>query len=257
MLFSIITVGRNDLHGLELTYQSVISQLSEDYEWIVVDGNSNDGTVDWLSKLNFYRLRWISEPDKGIFDAMNKGIAMAKGRFLIFMNSFDEFANVNVLENVSRAIDESTIKPELIYGDVIDVSLDLTEYYKKARRPKDLWKGMFTSHQSIFFKNRKDLIYSLRFKYSSDYAFITLYLKETSADRILYLKQPLCKFKLGGSNEINRYPAIKEDYLIRRDVMKMGVPKCLGLFILHLAHTFFKKNMPRLTRQIRYAHFRG
>lgn len=256
MLFSIVTVCRNDLYGLELTFRSVASQSCDDYELIVVDGNSKDGTVDWLSNLNFSRLRWITEPDKGIFDAMNKGIGMAKGRYLIFMNSFDEFAHGNVLKEISCSIKESRVEPKLIYGDSIDVALDLKEYYKKARRPQDLWKGMFASHQAIIFKNNKNLLYPLRYKYASDYAYIALHLKEIPEEGILYLEQPLCKFKLGGCNETERYPAIKEDYLIRRDVIKIGVPKCMLLYVLHAIHTFLKRSFPGITRQIRYVSIR-
>ena len=253
MLFSIITVCHNDLHGLELTFRSVIGQSCNDYEWIVIDGNSEDGTVAWLSGLNFPRLRWSSEADNGIFDGMNKGIGSANGKYLIFMNSFDEFANEDVLKNISSAIQESSPEPEFIYGDAIDVSLDLKEYYKKARKPKQLWRGMFTSHQSMIFKNRNDLLYPLKYKYASDYAYIALHLKGIPDDRILYLKQPFCKFKLGGYNEINRYPAIKEDFLIRRDVMQIGVPKCVVLYIFHSLHTLLKKSVPGIMRQIRYA----
>ncbi len=252
ILFSIITVCRNDHNGLEQSFKSVIFQTCINYEWIVVDGNSHDGTVEWLSKLNSDMFRWVSEPDKGIFHAMNKGIDMAKGRYLIFLNSFDEFAHENVLKNISLAIEQKN--PELIYGDAIDVSPSFTEYYKIAHRPKDLWKGMFTSHQAIVFKNRKGLYYPLEYKYASDYAYIALHLKETPEDRILYLKEAFCKFKLGGCNETLRFHAIKEDYLIRRKVMNLGLSKSIALYLLHFIHTILKKSMPAISRKVRYAY---
>ncbi len=88
MLFSVITVTRNNLVGLRRTHESLRIQSCGDYEWIVVDGASDDGTADYLKKTG---ANWVSEPDRGIYDAMNKGIARAQGRWLIFMNAGDEF----------------------------------------------------------------------------------------------------------------------------------------------------------------------
>ena len=84
-LFSIITICWNNLTELKKTFQSVDLQSCKDFEWIVIDGNSKDGTKEWLEKNTL--ANWISEPDGGIYDAMNKGIDKASGEYLIFMNS--------------------------------------------------------------------------------------------------------------------------------------------------------------------------
>ena len=89
MLFSIITINYNNAEGLEGTIQSVVSQQFIDYEYIVVDGNSTDDSLDLLKKYSSYITFYISEPDKGVYDALNKGVQVAKGDYIIFMNSGD------------------------------------------------------------------------------------------------------------------------------------------------------------------------
>ena len=88
-LFSIITVCRNNLGELKQTYDSIKGLNGSDHEWIVIDGNSEDGTKEWLKQIP--SAKWISEPDSGIYNAMNKGIRHASGNYLIFMNSGDCF----------------------------------------------------------------------------------------------------------------------------------------------------------------------
>ena len=97
---SVITISYNAVNEIENTLLSVINQKYSNIEYIVVDGGSNDGTVDIIRKYENYIDKWISEPDNGIYDAMNKGIDMASGEWLNFMNSGDMFLNDMVLENV-------------------------------------------------------------------------------------------------------------------------------------------------------------
>ena len=97
---SIITICRNVAKDLERTIKSVQYQTYKDYEYIIVDGNSSDNTVDIINQYESVITKWISEPDKGIYDAMNKGIKMASGEWLIMMNAGDYFADPDVLEKV-------------------------------------------------------------------------------------------------------------------------------------------------------------
>src|SRR5689334_2579961 len=89
---SIITVCLNNLQGLKKTKAS-IEQLEGNYEWIIIDGESNDGTVEMLERINQPNIRWISERDSGLYDAMNKGISYSSGTYVVFINSGDEIAN--------------------------------------------------------------------------------------------------------------------------------------------------------------------
>ena len=116
-MISIITVNRNNAHGLQMTMQSVLSQTYLDIEYIVVDGASTDNSVEVIDSFSDdTRLRWISEEDNGIYHAMNKGIRMANGKYLIFMNSGDEFYSNDVLKNVVLAISSNSF--DIYYGDV-------------------------------------------------------------------------------------------------------------------------------------------
>lgn len=116
-MISVITVNRNNAHGLQLTMQSVLSQTYVDIEYIVVDGASTDNSVEVIEGFaSDMRLRWISEKDNGIYHAMNKGIRMANGKYLIFMNSGDEFYSNDVLKDV--LVDINSIPADIYYGDV-------------------------------------------------------------------------------------------------------------------------------------------
>nr|MBC8490102.1 glycosyltransferase [Bacteroidota bacterium] len=170
--FSIITVCKDNLEELKKTHESIIAQTINDYEWIVIDGNSRDGTLGWLERTNL--ANWISEPDKGIFDAMNKGLNKSSGKYIIFMNSGDTFASEEVLSKARTSIENNSY-PVFIYGDSIDISEDNNEFYRKAKNYKKLWMGMITQHQAMFFKREKvgKTKYSEEYYLTADYAFVS------------------------------------------------------------------------------------
>jgi putative colanic acid biosynthesis glycosyltransferase len=97
MRYSIITVCRNNLNGLQRTCESIEAQSFSDFEWIVIDGASTDGTVEFMTNKVQDNISFFSEPDEGLYDAMNKGIDKASGDYLIFMNSGDQFMSGNSL----------------------------------------------------------------------------------------------------------------------------------------------------------------
>jgi glycosyltransferase involved in cell wall biosynthesis len=165
-LISIITVTMNNLNGLKRTLTSALTQSFSDYEIIVIDGDSSDETKTYLESINSDSVRWISEPDGGIFDAMNKGIQLSCGNWLIFMNSGDSFANAEVLANV-----HSYLCPDyaVVYGNY-----NLDNCKKRVALPiKHLGVcGLMTSHQAIFINKElcgQILSYNCRFRICSDY----------------------------------------------------------------------------------------
>lgn len=252
MLFSIITICYNDLEGLKMTYDSVKKQKNKDYEIIIIDGNSTDGTKEWLKNINEENIIWKSEPDKGIFDGMNKGLAMASGDYIIFMNSSDEFENSLVLDKISKRIRVCKIKPIFIYGDSIDSTSEGKRLYKKARNYKNNWKGLFTSHQAMMFKNKTGIRFQLKYSLAADYAYVAEYINLANDENILELKFPICNFKLGGTNETERFKALKEDFQIRREIIGISYYYSSLLFVLHFIHTLLKRAFPFLTQSIRY-----
>ncbi|MBK8805458.1 MAG: glycosyltransferase [Bacteroidales bacterium] len=257
MLFSVITVTWNNLEGIKATHASLLGQDSKNWEWIIIDGNSTDGTKEWLKQLNLSACRWVSEPDSGIFDAMNKGISKAEADYIIFMNAGDEFYADNTLSDIENQIAKQTTKPLFIYGDAIDFTTEGNSFLKKAKSHKLLYKTMFTSHQSMFFNRtfgeKHNVRYPLEYKITGDYAYIALFLKNISNDSaVLKLDFPFCRFLLGGTNEIHRYKALKEDYKIRREIMGMGYVNAKKLYVMHFLHTKIKKNIPVIARILRY-----
>jgi glycosyltransferase involved in cell wall biosynthesis len=114
-LVSIITINLNNAVGLELTIKSVISQVLDDYEYLIIDGGSQDDSLDIIKNYSTSNLFWLSEPDRGVYDAMNKGISKSRGSYLLFLNSGDSFLNENSLQIL---VDNSNGE-DLIYGDLI------------------------------------------------------------------------------------------------------------------------------------------
>ena len=109
LLLSIITVNRNNAAGLERTLSCLAQQSYKAYQQIVVDGASEDGSVGVIADPRFKVDRWVSEPDTGIYNAMNKAIRMATGRYLLFINSGDELANASALEMATKAVEDKDI----------------------------------------------------------------------------------------------------------------------------------------------------
>lgn len=121
MVLTIITINRNNAAGLEKTMKSVLSQTRTDFEYVVVDGASTDGSVDvirYLADSFGDRLKWISEPDKGIYNAMNKCIRMAAGEYVQFLNSGDSLASPEVVEKMYAALEKDGY-PSILYGNML------------------------------------------------------------------------------------------------------------------------------------------
>ena len=121
MILSIITINRNNAAGLEKTMQSVLSQTRTDYEYVVVDGASTDDSVAVIERLAPAfgdRLKWISEPDKGIYNAMNTGIGMATGEYIQILNSGDSLVSPDVTDKMYAALEKEG-HPSILYGNML------------------------------------------------------------------------------------------------------------------------------------------
>lgn len=167
---TIITVVRNDINNVEKTILSILSQSYSDIEYIVVDGASTDGTLDVIKKFADKISYWISEPDKGVYDAMNKGIAVSTGDFVIFMNSGDTFHSVDAIEKMCLGKVE---KDTIVYGNVSVKYWDgvyvekPNEFFKTSMK----FKGVGICHQTVFFPGEvlRKMKYDLSYRISSDY----------------------------------------------------------------------------------------
>ncbi len=144
---SIITIVYNDAKGLERTIKSVINQTFTDYEYIIIDGGSTDGTIEIIKKYSAQITKWISEPDKGIYDAMNKGIKMADGEWISMMNAGDIFADSHVLRQVFSLNIPSN--KTFIYSDIYTLRKNGQRIY----RPLSYDKGNLI-HQAIIYRRK-------------------------------------------------------------------------------------------------------
>lgn len=174
---SIITVCYNSAKTIEKTIQSVVAQTYQNIEYIIVDGVSKDGTLDIIKPYENNIHQFISESDKGLYDAMNKGIALATGDIIGILNSDDVFFDNQVLEKVAHFHQSNTIDASV--GDIIqrnETGKILRKYSAKNWSPQKLTLGFMPPHPSIFFKRalfQQLGNYRLDFKIGADYELIT------------------------------------------------------------------------------------
>lgn len=251
-LFSIITVNLNHLDGLKRTCESVESQVFTDYEWLVIDGASTDGSFDFLHEKRKEANReakpfsFTSEVDKGIYDAMNIGMQRACGRYLIFMNAGDCFASAKTLEIIAPHTEK---KPDFIYGDALETKKNNAKpHYKEARQYKEMPWGMFTHHQAMIYSRLKvrdwKMHYSLLYKIAADYDFTARFL--LNANKIIYIKQPICLFEHGGISQKQAFKGRREQYIIREKLEMLSQAKNLGIFIAQSIGWHIKAISPSL-----------
>lgn len=170
---SIITINYNNAKGLERTLNSIINQDSKDFEYVVVDGDSADESKEIIEKNKNYIDKWISEPDSGVYNAMNKGIEMASGNYLLFLNSGDKLADDNVIAKVLPLLENNS---DIIYGNLIYSLNETPQTLFVPSKKVDLtyFLNSFLPHPSSFIKKslfQKIGFYNEKFKIISDWEF--------------------------------------------------------------------------------------
>ena len=218
MTFSIITVTYNAAQWLERTMQSVLSQTYPDIEYIIVDGSSTDGTINIITNYELRITKWISEPDKGLYDAMNKGLKLAAGDYVWFINAGDRIHSENTIQEIVNRLSPFAfhLSPDIIYGkteisDAQGNSLGM----RRLKAPEKLtWKnfkmGMLVSHQSFIVKREIAELYDLQYHYAADFDWCIRCLKKT--DNILNTHLTLSYFLEAGFSSANRKASLKERY---------------------------------------------
>lgn len=178
-LFSIITVCRNAEKEIGHTLDSIINQRFRDFEFIVIDGASTDSTLKAIEDSGAVPSLLISEPDNGIYDAMNKGLAHAKGEYVIFLNAGDSFHSADTLERIAAAISlcvkENDEKPGVVYGDTVIVGHDREELAPRhLSAPAELTlksfaDGMVVCHQAFIALRKITSRFDVKYRFSADY----------------------------------------------------------------------------------------
>lgn len=238
MLFSIITVSRNHLDGLKRTHESLRAQDFNDYEWVVIDGASGDGTVGYLQTTSAV---WLSEPDRGIYDAMNKGIERARGEYLIFMNAGDAFAAPVVLEKLALHAGV-----DFIYGDALEGGA-----YKHARSHTRYANGMFTHHQAMIYRRAVigDLRYDTNYKIAADYKFTIEFIRRAKTTSCV--PYPICDFEPGGISQKKTGLGRKEQFAIRRELRICSLSKNVFIYSMQAGAIFVRAMAPALYWRVR------
>lgn len=207
MKISIITTTYNSASTVEDTFRSLLRQGYQDIEYIVVDGYSTDGTIDIIKRYEPQfegKMKWISEKDEGIYDAMNKGLAMATGDIVGILNSDDFFSADDVIE---RMVSEFTDDVDLIYGDihfVRDSNLKKSIRYYSGRifRPSMVRWGFFPPHPSLYVRRsiyEKYGYYKAEYRISADFEMIAR-LCYVHKLRYRYIHMDFVTMRMGGAS---------------------------------------------------------
>lgn len=222
MFFSIVTITRNNLAGLKTTAASLENQNCRDFEWIVIDGDSCDGTKGYLPSLPAISL---SEPDRGIYDAMNKGIDRARGDYLIFLNAGDALAAPDVLHRLRNDI----AGEDFIYGDSLEGGRT-----KPARPHHKIALGMPTHHQAMAYRRDRigGLRYDIAYPIAADYKFTMVFLIQSRTAR--YCPYPLCIFEQGGISQTRARQGRIEQFFIREEARLCSAT---GNILIYLGQT--------------------
>ena len=201
-LFSIVTVVYNGEQYLEETILSVINQNYKNIEYIIIDGGSSDGTVDIIKKYEDRITYWVSEKDNGIYDAMNKGISVATGSFINFMNAGDNFYSNDVLTNIANKIELHD--NDIIYGNVVYERQDGTLFIddKSRKKQANIYE---INHQSCFYNldlHEKYGVYSMKYPISADFLFLNRAIKK-SGNNPLKVDVSVVKYDETGFSRVN------------------------------------------------------
>ena len=242
MKCSIIKINYNNLDCLEKTIQSVFNHTCHNFEYIIIDGASNDGTLEVIRKYESRISKVISEKDKGIYDAMNKGLAQAGGDYILFMNSGDEIYDRETVAQVFATAENA----DIYYGE--------TEMYddqwqslgqRRDQSPETFnWKsfkyGMNISHQAIYIKRSLCSPYDLQYKYSADIDWIIKAAKKST--HIVNTRRYVAKYLVGGISKQKHLASLKERFRIFTKYYGFLPNVFNHLFIAFKLGTYFLKH---------------
>ena len=233
MKITIITATYNSIQHIPDVLESIRLQSHPNIEHIVVDGGSTDGTVEYLQQSNQIS-QLITEPDKGIYDALNKGIKLATGDVIGFLHSDDMLASNDIIQNIVRifaaATNEYAQRPDVVYGDLVFIDQENTDKivrYWKSQSFKHglLERGWMPPHPTVFMRREvyvKHGLFNINLKCAADYDYILRVFRDRALT-ISYLPEVITKMRVGGvstkgfGNMINKkledYQVLKENQM--------------------------------------------
>lgn len=245
---SIITVCKNDARNLEKTILSVISQSFKNFEYIIIDGDSNDDTIQIFNKYKSYISKFISEPDTGIFNAQNKGINYAKGEYLCFLNAGDYFTNAEILKKVF----DNEPTADIIYGDINYKFSNGIIYRKRSFKKMTSLKFLIESlpHPSCLIRKtvfEKIGLMDEDYKISSDYEFfLRAIIRHKCSTQ--YISLPIAVFNLEGLSSKNEHSHSAKTE--RNNIQQKNIDRKTLLFF-----RYFRIPLIILLKKIRYFYY--
>lgn len=214
--FSIITVTFNASQTIDATIKSIKEQTFTDFEFIVMDGASKDDTLEKIRNANINNTNITSEPDKGLYDAMNKAIKVATGEFLIFLNAGDTFSDNDALHRIADTAKRT--HADVVYGQtqLINEKGEIVGM-RHLTAPKNLTfdsfkHGMLVCHQAFIVRNKIAPQYDLSYRFSADYEWCLRVLKKSA--RNAYVGGTIINFLQGGTTNKNHKSSLKERFRI-------------------------------------------
>lgn len=237
MKISVITVSYNSARTITDAIKSVLSQNHNAIEYIVIDGDSKDNTVDIVKSFGNQITKWISEPDKGIYDAMNKGLKLVSGEIVGMLNSDDFYYNNEVLSHVAKAFEDEAL--DAVFGNLIFVDpnkLDKTvrSYSSKNWHPKKFARGFMPAHPTFFVRRKfyeQFGLFKTDYKIASDYEMLIrlLYVNKL---RYKYLPLTMVVMRKGGVSSSGIKSNIILNNEIKRACRENGIRTSLPLIYL-------------------------
>lgn len=203
MKISIITAVWNNRDTIKDAIESVLSQTYSDVEYIIIDGGSTDGTVDIIRSYGDRIDKFVSEKDKGIYDALNKGVKLATGDIIGFLHSDDVFADENSAAKIAEAFSVNTdgVYSDLVYTPKGDISKILRYWESRSYTPELLSRGWMPAHPTLYLRREvyeRFGMFDLNFRIAADYDFILRVFK--SGINTVYIPEVLYKMRLGGAS---------------------------------------------------------
>ena len=243
MKISIITVVYNNSKTINTAIDSVINQTYNNVEYIIIDGGSNDGTLEIINSYKDKISHIISEKDNGIYDAMNKGINLATGDLIGILNSDDLYENIYILEDVVKEflLDNNL---DILFGDLVYVKKDDTskivrKWHSSHYYNKFFENGNVPPHPTLFLKRKiyfEAGLFRLDFDLAADYEFMLRVFKKNSY-KSKYLNKTLVRMRLGGATNKN----IKNIYKGNIEILKSWISNGLKIPLFLIPKRIFKK----------------
>ncbi len=218
---SIITINFNNLNGLKRTVESVINQTYKNIEYIIIDGGSTDGSAEYIEQMQQHFAYWVSEPDNGIYNAMNKGIEKATGEYCHFLNSGDYYYSPDTLNKTVLTFDSY----DIIYGAAVCANESGIHYPPFNISLIDLYRQNIINHQAAFILTEllKETPYNEEYKIASDWEFFFQRMLDNKSFKGIRL--PICYYEPDGISRIVESKKTHADE--RKKIITQKLPPCV------------------------------